>query len=86
VVAGSNPLDAGSIGYRVIQERKVGGAVAILWSSTSNRTYDVLSSTNLLGAQNWTPVSTVPSGGATTGYTNAAPGSAGVYQIKARLP
>jgi fibronectin-binding autotransporter adhesin len=86
VVAGSNPLNAGSTGYRITQEQKVGGAVVVRWSSTSNRTYDVLSSTNLLRTQIWTPVSTVPSGGATTSYTNASPGSAGFYQIKARLP
>jgi len=86
VVAGSNPLNAGSSGYRITQEQKVGGAVVVRWASTTNRTYDVLSSTNLLGLQNWTSVSTVPSGGATTGYTNAAPGAAEVYQIKARVP
>jgi fibronectin-binding autotransporter adhesin len=85
VVAGSNPLDAGSIGYRILQEQKVGGSVVIRWTSTTNRSYDVLSSTNLLGPQSWTPVSTVPSGGATTGYTNAAPGAAEFYQIKGRV-
>jgi fibronectin-binding autotransporter adhesin len=86
VVAGSNPLDAGSIGYRITQEQKAGGSVVIRWTSTTNRSYDVLSSTNLIAPQIWTPVSTVPSGGASTGYTNAAPGAAGVYQIKARVP
>jgi fibronectin-binding autotransporter adhesin len=84
VVSGSNPRDADSIGYRISHERKVGGGISILWSSASNRNYDVLSSTNLPGAQIWTPVATVPSGGATTGYTNAAPGEAESYQIKAR--
>jgi fibronectin-binding autotransporter adhesin len=84
VVAGSNPRDADSIGYRIIQEQKLGGAVVVRWSSTSNRTYDVLSATNLNGAQNWTPVSSVPSGGATTGYTNASPVSQGFYQIRGR--
>jgi len=86
VVAGSNPLNADSTGYRITQEQKVGGSVVIRWTSTSNRTYDVLSSSNLLGAQIWTPVSAVPSAGATTAYTNASPGSAGSYQIKARAP
>jgi fibronectin-binding autotransporter adhesin len=86
VVAGSNPLDAGSVGYRIVQERKVGGSIAIFWSSTTNRSYEVLSSTNLYGVQIWTPVSTVPSGGLTTGYTNAAPGKAEVYEIRGRVP
>jgi fibronectin-binding autotransporter adhesin len=86
VVAGSNPLDANSIGYRISQERKAGGGISILWASTSNRNYDVLSSTNLPGAQIWTPVATVPSGGETTGYTNAAPGEAEFYQIRGYLP
>jgi fibronectin-binding autotransporter adhesin len=85
VLAGSNPLDVGSIGYRITQEKKVGGGISILWSSTSNRTYEVLSATNLSGALNWRPFSTVPSGGATTGYTNAAPGAAGFYQIRGRV-
>jgi fibronectin-binding autotransporter adhesin len=85
VVAGSNPLNADSIGYRIIQEKKVGGAVVILWSSVTNRSYVVLSSTNLVGPQTWTPAATVPTGGATTGYTNAAPGAAGLYQIRGQV-
>jgi autotransporter-associated beta strand protein len=86
VVAGSNPLDADSIGYRITQEQKAGGSVVIRWASTTNRMYDVLSTTILFGPQIWTPVSTIPSGGATTGYTNASPGAAEFYQIKARVP
>jgi autotransporter-associated beta strand protein len=86
VVAGSNPLDAGSIGYRITQEQKVGGGIVILWSSTSNRTYAVLSATNLIGPQTWTEQTSVPSGGSITSYTNAAPSGVEIYQIKARVP
>jgi fibronectin-binding autotransporter adhesin len=86
VVAGSNPNDADSIGYRITQEQKVGGAVVVRWTSASNRIYDVLSTTNLPGAQQWTVAATLPSGGATTVYTNGTPGAFQAYEIKARVP
>jgi fibronectin-binding autotransporter adhesin len=85
VVAGSNPLNAGSIGYRITQEQRVAGAVVVRWDSTTNRTYDVLSTTNLPGAQTWTGVATITSGGSTTAFTNVSPGEAQIYQIRGRV-
>jgi autotransporter-associated beta strand protein len=86
VVAGSNPRDAESTGYWIDRLQRSEGAVVVRWSSVSNRTYEVLSATNLSGSSVWAPRATVPSGGSTTAYTNHSPAAVEFLQIKARLP
>jgi autotransporter-associated beta strand protein len=88
LVAYSDPTSTSAPpGYAITQELKVGGAIVMRWNSGSNRTYQVLSTTNLLDSPTWLEVTNVRSAeGATTSFTNDAPAAGQFYKIKARLP
>ena len=57
------------------------GKLTVTWTSVAGASYEIATSTDLI---HWNPVSTVPSGGSTTTYTDtaAATGPAKFYRIR----
>jgi hypothetical protein len=84
-VAGSDPLSPSSAGLAISQGRAWAGGVSFSWPSLTGRAYRVYSSAGLASPQAWSEVADVPSGGATTGYTNAMPTEREFFKIEARI-
>lgn len=82
IVAGTDPTD-GASALRILSVAADGQTLA--WSSVPGKNYQVLATPDL--AAGFGPLSSVlPSGGATTSYTNPAPGAASQFYRVAVIP
>ena len=84
--AGTDPLSSGSLLQVFSITTLTNGDVVLIWSSVPARNYQVHATTNLVTAP-YVPISgVIPSQGATTGYTNAAPGASSQFYRVQVLP